>query len=129
MPDGACRALMLAQLQNVDPTFLKQALLFLTGIAGGAATVISILTARNRRRQIEPQPLEVRASPAYATVAQCHEKHVEIGRRLDGHDHEITALWNTMRAEDNAIRAAIAKSFADIERALGRIEGKINTRL
>lgn len=41
---------------------------------------------------------------------------------------EITSLRNHTDAEINSIRANMTKAYGDFERALGRIEGKLDTR-
>jgi hypothetical protein len=51
---------------------------------------------------------------------------VEIVRRIDGHDKEITNLWNTMRTENTAIRKDQTDQFNSIALALGRIEGQLD---
>jgi len=75
--------------------------------------------------QIAPVPLPVHKISPSATMRDLNEKHDEHGRRLDGHDREITSLWNTMRMEDKEIRKDMADKFDSISRALGRIEGAL----
>jgi hypothetical protein len=118
-----------AQVNEVDASFLKQAVLLVIGLLGGAASVMAIAGYfRRNKRVIEPQPFEVKEAPEFVTAGVCLEHKEAIERRLGQHDRQIEELWTTMRAEDAAIRALMAKSLADIERSLGRIEGKLDRR-
>ena len=55
----------------------------------------------------------------------CGATHVGVDHRLGRAEKNINDLWVTMRAEDEDIRKQLTKSFQDIERSLGRIEGQI----
>lgn len=56
----------------------------------------------------------------------------QIVQRLDGRFAEafteITELRNHTDAEINSIRSNMTKAYGDFERALGRIEGKLDTK-
>lgn len=120
----------LGQLDKVDPTFLHQTVLLLLGALGGASAVVGILRGFGRqRREIGPQPLEVKAAMEWASAKECVTRHGEVSRRLSQHDDQIRELWNEMRKENQNIRDAMGKWFTDTERALGRIEGKLNSLL
>jgi hypothetical protein len=121
--------LILAQIDKVQPAFLHQAVLLLCGILGGAASVAAIVgLILKRRRIIEPQPLEVKPAAEYVTKEFCADRHTETKKRLDEMSKQVDALWSTMRSENTAIRGEMTRAFQDIERALGRIEGKIDRR-
>jgi len=47
---------------------------------------------------------------------------------LDGPEGQISQLWSTLRAEDARLEKQQTESFMAIQRALGRIEGKLNSR-
>lgn len=115
--------MIIAQLQNVEAEFVKSFLLVVSGLLSGAGVVFGML---RRKRTIDPQPFEVKAATQHPTVEMWQGKNAEVGRRLDGHDMEIESLWNTLRSENTAIRAEMNRWFADAERALGRIEGKLD---
>ena len=100
-------------------------------IVGG---VVGIMVSRRKRevRRIEPQPFEVTGEvrtksrmPAVRTDT-CNAMMGEVTRRLTDNETQIDRLWFTMREEDEKTREALNKSFHDIERSLGRIEGKLD---
>ena len=98
-------------------------------------------------------PVQTLSVDKFATRDFCEMRHVEVTRRLDGHDNEIANLRATAKEDraDNQIHASqrsqtihkkiedvrteltgkidglrheMSSGFGDIERALGRIEGK-----
>jgi len=101
---------MIANISEVPAEFLKSFVLLVLGLLGGGAAVWSVFG--RKKQQIEPQPLQV--------------SQPDVQRRLDRHDEEITELWKTLRKENTNIRAEMARTFQDMERSLGRIEGKID---
>jgi hypothetical protein len=125
--------MLFLQIQNVEPGFLKQSMLLVMGLLAGAGAVMSIVSARNKRREVRmdpplPQPLEVKPVSKYVTREDCVVSHGDFMRRLEGHDHEIEQLWTVLRRENTEIRQEMRKCFADIERSLGRIEGKLDRK-
>lgn len=133
-----------ADLGQLPPTFLKQVVLLAVGGSVAAAFVTAAIFAglsyllerrRDRREELRaanPEPTEISPNPLpvqkvfpNATLRDLNEKHEEHQRRLNGHDIEITNIWNTMRAEDKEIRKDVSDKFEVISRALGRIEGKL----
>jgi hypothetical protein len=119
---------ILAQIDKVSPSFLHQAALLFVAVLAGAASVAAILgTFMRKKRELYPQPLEVRGTTEYVTANMCSTQHGEIDRRLNDHTHQLETLWTTMREEDEKTRSELRRCFQDIERSLGRIEGKLNT--
>ena len=119
-------ALILGQVDKVDPTFLHQAMLLFAGLLGGGLAATGIYSNMTRRaREIHPQPLQVQAVAASVTEEKFEAANHEISRRLDTQDKQITELWNLVRNEHVAIRAEMSHGFQSIDRALGRIEGKL----
>lgn len=113
--------------QVATPTSLWQlmgAIALFASIAGNVAMVLSLRT-RKETRLIEPNPLEVRGVSAWVTESQCGKSHHEMQRQLDSHQVEIRNIWVTMHGEDEKTRNMLIKGLQDIERALGRIEGKL----
>lgn len=110
--------------------------------AGGALSTIALLKWVRRDAdtvEITGQPLKVTFSETFATRAQCQADNDEVKRRLGGHDAEINSIWNKMRDEHTSIRTKIQEEaiairrevdsrFADILRALGRIEGRLKEK-
>lgn len=122
-------ALFVGQVDKVDPTFFHQAALLLAGLlAGGLAATGIYANMTRRKREIYPQPLDVRTVPPGISPEACANLHQEIGRRLNSHDDQITQLWNLMRNEHAAIRTEMAHGFQSIDRSLGRIEGKLEEK-
>jgi hypothetical protein len=54
------------------------------------------------------------------------ERHSEVDRRLGEHDRQIADLWVTMRNEIQRIESSNSAQYKEIERSLGRIEGKLD---
>jgi hypothetical protein len=124
---------MIPLLLQVTPS--AASLGFWLSAAGNVALVVTVIVLLVRKSQpieIDKQPvhvtgrMKVEPQPGLATQAECELRHADISRRLDGHDHEIESLWTTMRAEDKATREILDERFQAIQRALGRIEGKID---
>jgi hypothetical protein len=129
---------MLAQadIGQIPANWLKEMVLFTLGSIVVMAFVISALFAAlqyfldkrrgDRPKTIEPNPLPTMKVFPSATIKDLADKHDEHGRRIDGHDKEISSLWKTMRDEDKEIRRENGEKFDAISRALGRIEGKLS---
>lgn len=112
--------LLFAQLDKVDPNFLHQSLILLLGALGGASAVVGILRGFRKQKEVTTE---------WASVKDCAVYHGNTNRRLDQHDEQIRELWDEMRKENQSIRDSMGKWFAETERALGRIEGKLNALL
>jgi len=115
-----------------DPTFaivdLKEAVTFAGGIAAGVVAALGVLKwLRKESDQVEitGQPLRVSQTDPVVTRSQCAAHEEEVKRRLALHDAQLDSLWNTVRGENIAIRKEMEARFAEIIRALGRIEGKL----
>jgi hypothetical protein len=118
---------MLAQVDKVDPSFFHQFTLVILGLLSGLASAAAIAGALfAKRRKIEPQPLQVEEAEKFVTASACGSSHAHLIKRLDQHDEIIRDLWTTFRAENASIRHEMTKGFQDMERALGRIEGKLD---
>ena len=133
-----------ADLGQLPAGFIKDALLLITAavviicLVVGAIVGVGMWLIEKKRDARElakdgepPQPIAIeqpvmmqKVFPT-ATIRELNEKHEEHSKRIDGHDVQITALWNTMREEDKQIRKEIADQYQTISRALGRIEGKL----
>ena len=61
---------------------------------------------------------------------QLQSSHDELTKRVDKIENDIPKIWDKLNSENTKIRQEMNKQFNDVERALGRIEGKIdNIRL
>lgn len=115
-----------AQVTAVPDHVLKYAVIIALSALGAVGVAVGIWSAFQRKSvSIEPQPVVVKKQAAEYNPEFCLTKHSEITRRLDAHDSEIEQIWNTFRAEDAAIRRDMQKSFEQIMRSLGRIEGRL----
>lgn len=120
-------AAIFAQLDKVDPAFLHQAVILFAGLLVGSGAAVSIYASLARRRRIiEPQPLQVAEMPAPYNPVACHGLHSEANRRLSDHDAQLRELWQLVRGEHTAIRGEMSRGFQAIDRAIGRLEGKID---
>ena len=74
---------MMAQIQNVQPTFLHQATLLLIGVLSGGAAVATIIGVfLKRRNEIHPQPLEVKEAQKFVTREHCDQVHQMTGSQM-----------------------------------------------
>jgi len=101
----------------------------------------SIFPSRSEH-EVYPQPLSVKESHALVTEKQCHDRHITIedqirdlrSLRMDdvktaGASREkMYQAMKEVRSElseaHDRLRNTMAKGFADIERSIGRLEGK-----
>ena len=118
--------MILADISTVEPTHVKDVVIILLSLLTGAGVIVMIV--RKPRVSVDPQPLDVRSVDKFATRDFCTMKHAEIKAALDRHENELDALWNTVRAENESIRHELRKGFQDMERSLGRIEGKLSNK-
>jgi hypothetical protein len=109
----------LGQLQTVDADWLKNFLLVVVSSIGAGGGLISIISTRRKQRR------EVSFAAELVDKSACALKHEDVGRRLESLEESRDEMWRTLRSEIEAVRLEMRKGFADQERALGRIEGKI----
>jgi len=64
----------------------------------------------------------------FATDEMCLQRHLENRTRIERAEDEIRALRAEMHSEDRAIRQDLAEKFSSIQRLLGRIEEKIDSK-
>jgi hypothetical protein len=127
--------ILTGDLSAVPADYLKWFLICLFGIVAGAGAVLALIGRFTKQtREVRGGPVvvegEVKVLPKGRrfSAEACDAKHTEITRRLDGHDEQINHLWFTLRDEDAKTRKELNDTFQSIQRALGRIEGKIDDR-
>jgi t-SNARE complex subunit (syntaxin) len=137
-------------LDNVPATTLKDVIIIIMGLGGFVMVAIQFF----RKPANVPQPLQIEKLDKFATRDFCEMKHLEISRRLDGHDADVRALYDEIKRDRQAnqvhasersanihakidavreeltdkidtLRGDVTSGFQDVERAIGRIEGKI----
>jgi len=117
-----------AQLDAVPASYVKWFFVVLFVLIVMAGVIIGIIKALQKPDELrikDHPPIEVSKAPKRFNHDLFVSQHVEVVRRLDVHDGEITKIWNTMRDEDKEIRLQMAEKFNSISLALGRIEGKL----
>jgi len=117
-----------AALNSVPDSYAKWFFVCLFVVLSVAAMIIGIvktLQPPKPHRLNDDPPIEVRKAPKRYNHDLFVSQHDDVNRRLNGHDKEIEQLWSTLRAEDAETRRQMAESFLSIQRALGRIEGKL----
>ena len=118
-----------AQLDSVPATYLKWFMVVLCVLIVMVGVVVGIIKALQKpepNRIVDEPPIKVEKSPKRFNHDLFVSQHQDVTRRLDGHDKEFEELWRTLRAEDAETRRQMAESFLSIQRALGRIEGKLD---
>ncbi|HTR42831.1 MAG TPA: hypothetical protein VMH87_14555 [Pseudomonadales bacterium] len=127
---------MLAQasIESIPDTWLKQmaafALVAITVASFAAAAIFSglqyFLERRNTARQQERK--NSAGEKRFTIDEMCLQRHVENRTRIEKAEEDIRALRAEMHSEDRAIRQDLAEKFSSIQRLLGRIEEKIDSK-
>lgn len=120
-----------------SPNFVWQTLMviaFFAGVGGNIATMFSI--KRSLKREITPQPLEVREAPNPVTQQECMARHKESTDRFNFLETQIEKLAQVRHTDANALHEKINKvglQVAGLERDtktqnewLVRIDGKLD---
>ena len=123
-----------ASLESIPDSWLKQMGVFIlvaiTVASFAAAALFSglqyFLDRRNATRQ--PERKNPPAAQRLATDEMCLQRHIENRTRIERTEEEIRALRAEMHSEDRAIRQDLAEKFSSIQRLLGRIEEKIDSK-
>jgi hypothetical protein len=128
--------LMLAQasIESLPDAWLKQMAAFIlvaiTVTSFAAAAIFSglqyFLDRRNAGRLQERKNSS--GEKRFATDEMCLQRHVENRTRIEKAEEDIRALRAEMHSEDRAIRQDLAEKFSSIQRLLGRIEEKIDSK-
>jgi hypothetical protein len=102
-------------------------------------------------------PFDIHTVPDAVTDRACHERHADVSRRLLSQDDEFKQLWERIRADkesadasararsagiyskidevrkelaaaNTSLRTEIMAGFKDVERTIGRLEGKLEKK-
>lgn len=126
-----------ASLESIPDNWLKQMAIFIliavTVASFAAAALFSGLQYfLDRRNSARPQERKISGTLAaekrLATDEMCLQRHIENRTRIERAEDEIRALRAEMHTEDRAIRQDLAEKFSSIQRLLGRIEEKIDSK-
>jgi hypothetical protein len=127
---------MLAQasIESIPDTWLKQMAAFIlvaiTVASFAAAAIFSGLQYFLDRRSAsrEQERKNSNGEKRLVTDEMCLQRHVEDRTRIEKAEEDIRALRAEMHSEDRAIRQDLAEKFSSIQRLLGRIEEKIDSK-
>ena len=130
---------MLAQasIESIPSPWLKQMAVFIlvaiTVASFAAAALFSGLQYfLDRRNAARPQERKISGTVGsekrLVTDEMCLQRHLEDRTRIERAEEEIRALRAEMHNEDRAIRQDLAEKFSSIQRLLGRIEEKIDSK-
>jgi len=123
-----------ASIESIPGAWLKQMAVFMlvsiTVASFAAAAIFSglqyFLDRRNASRQQERK--NGSGEKRFAIDEMCLQRHVENRTRIEKVEEEIRSLRAEMHSEDRAIWQDLAEKFSSIQRLLGRIEEKIDSR-
>lgn len=113
---------LLADISSVEPGHLKDYIIITIGLGMVALQIIQALRTRGIQKR------EVSFSEEVVSKQMCTSLHTETDRRMLQCEKQIAELWNTLRSENESIRDEMRRGFQDMERALGRIEGKLDNK-
>jgi len=128
---------MLAQITPAQWSGFTVVLTALIAVAANIAIVWGLFKRSDRRREIHPQPLEIKEATQFASkkdldqlaaARQADMKELEISARARSSAtyDKIDEIRIELTQANDATRAEMQKGFKDMERALGRLEGKID---
>lgn len=122
-----------ASLESIPDTWLKQMAVFvlvaITAASFAAAAIFSGLQYFLERRNASRDEQKISfADKNLVTDEMCLQRHVENRTRLEKVEEDLRTLHAEMHSEDRAIRQDLAEKFSSIQRLLGRIEEKIDSK-
>jgi hypothetical protein len=123
-----------ANIESIPGAWIKQMAVFmLVSITVASFAVAAIfsglqyfLNRRNTSRQLERK--NASGDARFAIDELCLQRHIENRTRIEKAEEDIRALRSEMHSEDRAIWQDLAEKFSSIQRLLGRIEEKIDSR-
>lgn len=130
---------MLAQanIESIPDGWLKQMVIFVlvsvTVISFAAAAIFSGLQyLHDRRNSARSQERKISATitgeKLFVTDEMCLQRHIENRTRIERAEEELRTLRAEMYSEDRNIRQDLTEKFSSIQRLLGRIEEKIDSK-
>ena len=108
----------LGQIGQVEPIHLRDFLVISIALLSAVASFIAIVSSRTKQKR------EVSFSEQLVTKEFCSQASHETNRRLAALEDGVPPIWEAIKKDSDAIRSEMRKGFADLERALGRIEGR-----
>lgn len=126
-----------ASIESIPDSWLKQMAIFILVIIiatsfAAAALFSGLQYLLDRRNSSRPQERKISGSLAtekqFVTDEMCLQRHIENRTRLEKAEEDLRALRAEMHSEDRNIRQDLAEKFSSIQRLLGRIEEKIDSK-
>ena len=126
-----------ASIESIPDSWLKQVAVFIlvviTVTSFAAAAIFSglqyLLERRNSARSQERKISGAIATEKnLVTDEMCLQRHVENRTRIERTEEELRTLRAEMYSEDRNIRQDLAEKFSSIQRLLGRIEEKLDSK-
>lgn len=113
---------MFAQLQSVDPGFLQQLLVVALCAISAFTSIGSLVNSRKRQsREIEPQPLEVRAADQFVSREFCKQIHMREADAVDTIKANIDKLEREVRQNREHFEAALMAELAKVHSRINEI--------
>ncbi len=108
-------------------------LVSVTVISFAAAAIFSGLQyLHDRRNSAQSQERKISATitgeKLFVTDEMCLQRHIENRTRIERAEEELRTLRAEMYSEDRNIRQDLTEKFSSIQRLLGRIEEKIDSK-
>lgn len=111
--------MLMAQLNAVEPKNLVDILIVTVVLTSLALAARAAFRRSESRREISPQPLEIKPAEEYAGAAQCRTQHENVERRMTSVEQGILALRREMRED----RAALTRQMLE---EIGRVHARLN---
>jgi hypothetical protein len=106
---------MLAQLTAETTVTLS----LICVVIATVGTITNLISNRKQRR-------EITFGEEFVPKAQCQQIHIATSEAIKRHEAEIGSIWNTFRSADVDLGKQLNRMAQDLERAIGRIEGKLS---
>jgi hypothetical protein len=120
---------MIAQLNFVDPKHLLDFSILAVVFAGLFFAARAAFRRGEARREIEPQPLEIKPADEYVTAAACHQVQEDVGRRLTTVEQEILALRREMREDRERLSGQMVEQVGRVYERLKESERRLEDNM
>jgi hypothetical protein len=117
---------MFGQLDNVNPTTLKDFLMILMGLAVPLAALAGNLLGRRKSVRVDPQPLEVRPSAQYVTQELWREGNRSQAVAIDDMRARVTALEHGQQAMVEAIDRRMGEMRGELAAGLRGVHERVD---
>jgi hypothetical protein len=105
---------MISQLNFVEPKHLLDFSILMVVFAGLFFAARAAFRRGEARREIAPQPLEVKPAEDYVTAGTCRLVKEDVGRRLTTVEQEILALRHEMREDRERLSRQMVEELGKV---------------